>query len=271
MDKGLHFITGLPRSGSTLLSALLKQNPKFQAGVTTPMALLFGNLQTAMSGRNEFHSFIDNDTRRRVLSSMFSAYYTGIHEDKVVFDTNRSWSSRIPALLEIFPAAKFIFCVRAVGDIVNSLENITQKNSLEPSRIFNYAASGTIYDRVNDLIKPTGMVGHAYNGLKQAFYGKFTENIVLLPYKSLASDPRKSLQGIYDFIGEQYFEHDFDNVSFNSDAYDKHLGLPGLHSVRPQVTLAESKLIVPPDLLARFSGSEFWNVEEANTRSVRVL
>ncbi|MBU0835751.1 MAG: sulfotransferase, partial [Gammaproteobacteria bacterium] len=27
-----HFISGLPRSGSTLLAALLRQNPRFHAG-----------------------------------------------------------------------------------------------------------------------------------------------------------------------------------------------------------------------------------------------
>ena len=36
-----HFITGLPRAGSTLLSALLLQNPRFHAGMTSPVGGLF--------------------------------------------------------------------------------------------------------------------------------------------------------------------------------------------------------------------------------------
>ena len=32
MQNRLHFISGLPRSGSTLLAALLRQNPRFSAG-----------------------------------------------------------------------------------------------------------------------------------------------------------------------------------------------------------------------------------------------
>ena len=31
-----HFISGLPRSGSTLLSAILLQNPRFHAGMSSP-------------------------------------------------------------------------------------------------------------------------------------------------------------------------------------------------------------------------------------------
>jgi sulfotransferase len=59
----IHFISGLPRSGSTLLAALLRQNPRFEAGMTGPLSGLFGALLDKMSGRNEFSVFID-DTKR---------------------------------------------------------------------------------------------------------------------------------------------------------------------------------------------------------------
>src|SRR3569832_2806671 len=39
--KKYHFISGLPRSGSTLLAALLLQNPRFHAGMTSPVGTLF--------------------------------------------------------------------------------------------------------------------------------------------------------------------------------------------------------------------------------------
>lgn len=34
----IHFISGLPRSSFTLLSALLKQNPRFHAGINGQVA-----------------------------------------------------------------------------------------------------------------------------------------------------------------------------------------------------------------------------------------
>ena len=37
MRNGIHFISGLPRAGSTLLAALLRQNPRFSAGMTSPV------------------------------------------------------------------------------------------------------------------------------------------------------------------------------------------------------------------------------------------
>jgi hypothetical protein len=45
MDKGIHFISGLPRSGSTLLSALLRQNRRFHASMTSPVGSLVMTLE----------------------------------------------------------------------------------------------------------------------------------------------------------------------------------------------------------------------------------
>jgi sulfotransferase len=44
MQKVIHFISGLPRSGSTLLAAILRQN-RFHAGMSSPVASLFMALQ----------------------------------------------------------------------------------------------------------------------------------------------------------------------------------------------------------------------------------
>ena len=40
----IHFISGLPRSGSTLLAGLLRQNPRFAAAMTGPV----GGLSTTL-------------------------------------------------------------------------------------------------------------------------------------------------------------------------------------------------------------------------------
>jgi sulfotransferase len=36
--KTYNFISGLPRSGSTLLSSILKQNPRFTSGISDPLS-----------------------------------------------------------------------------------------------------------------------------------------------------------------------------------------------------------------------------------------
>ena len=75
MHNRLHFISGLPRSGSTLLAALLRQNPRFSAGMSSPVYALFRSMLRETSARNEGSVFIDDDIRKRLLRGVFDAYY----------------------------------------------------------------------------------------------------------------------------------------------------------------------------------------------------
>ncbi len=75
MLNRLHVIAGLPRSGSTLLSAILRQNPRFRAEVTSPVLSLCSSALEKMSPNSEFYTFFDDDRRRRILRSIFTGYY----------------------------------------------------------------------------------------------------------------------------------------------------------------------------------------------------
>jgi hypothetical protein len=65
----LHFIAGLPRSGSTLLAGLLRQNPRFAAAMTGPVGGIVGTLLNAMSPQNETAVFLDEAKRQSILRS----------------------------------------------------------------------------------------------------------------------------------------------------------------------------------------------------------
>jgi sulfotransferase len=87
--SSIHFISGLPRSGSTRLAALLRQNPRVEAGMSGPLAGLFGALLGEMSARNEFSVFIDDVKRQRLLYGLFDNFYADCNAE-VVFDTSRA-------------------------------------------------------------------------------------------------------------------------------------------------------------------------------------
>ena len=101
----IHFISGLPRSGSTLLAAFLRQNPRFEAGMSGPLAGLFGALLGEMSARNEYSVFIDDAKRQRILHGLFDNYYAECPAE-VIFDTNRAWCAWMPAIARLFPMRK---------------------------------------------------------------------------------------------------------------------------------------------------------------------
>ena len=266
----IHFVSGLPRSGSTLLAALLRQNPRFQAGMSGPLAGLFGALLGEMSARNEFSVFIDDATRERILHGLFDSYYAECPA-QVIFDTSRAWCGWMPAIARLFPDAKVIACVRDLPWVVDSIERLIQRNVFSPSSIFNYSAGGTVYTRANGVVAPDGMVGAPYDGLKQACYGAQRDRLLLVRYETLTTDPAKTMHAIYSFIGEPVFEHDFGHVDYDVTEFDERAGTPGLHTVRGEVRAEPRETLLPPDLFNRFVNDAFWRDPERIPDGLRVV
>jgi sulfotransferase len=273
MDNGINFISGLPRSGSTLLAAILRQNPRFHAGIASPIGFLFNGLMRQMSQENEAAAFIDDEQRHRVLAGVFDNYYFREHPRHVVFDTNRLWSAKLAALARLFPKSRMICCVRQMPWIVDSLEQLARRNALEPSKIFAFDANSTVYTRYDMLTAANGLLGYAWNALREAFYGPNGGQLMLLTYETLSGDPRRAFQAIYEFIGEPAFGHDFSNISpaLDTTDFDRQLGAPGLHALRPVVAFQPRETVLPPDLFQRVARSSFWLDPAANPRRILVV
>ena len=272
MQNRLHFISGLPRSGSTLLAALLRQNPRFSAGMSSPVYGLFRAMLSETSARNEGAVFVDNEIRKRLLMGVFDAYY---HEAAaaVIFDTNRGWTTKLPALVELFPDAKLICCVRNPAWILDSLERLVRRNAYELSGIFSYDPGGTVYSRVEGLASASGMYGFSLNALREAVYGLHSDRLLLVRYETLTANPLGTLAAIYGFLGEDLHPHDPKHIEpcYDMIEFDQRLGTPGLHDVGRSVVASERPTILPPDLFTRYERDAFWNDLKLLPPTVRIV
>ena len=258
MQSQIHFISGLPRSGSTLLAGILLQNPRFHAGMTSPVGSMYRALEESMSRKNEAAVFISDRQRENILRGLFSSYYSEMSHKEVIFDTNRIWCTKLPALSKLFPKARVICCVRSISWIIDSIEKLARQNAFELSGLFGFDASSTVYTRVNSIAKSSGLVGYALDALREAYYGAESSRIMLLEYDDLCRNPEASMARLYDFIGQPRFQHDFDNVEYEADNFDLQLGAKGLHTIRRKVEWIERPTILPPDLFQRFQNDMFW-------------
>jgi sulfotransferase len=260
MQNGIHFISGLPRAGSTLLASLLRQNPRFCAGMTSPVGGLFNAMLAATSARTEGAVFLDDDKRCRLLRAVFDAYYADTHETQLVFDTNRLWTTKLAALAALFPKARMVCCVRNPAWAVDSIERLVRRNAFETSGIFGFDPGGTVYSRAEGLTGGAGMIGFAWQALREAIYGPFADRLLLLRFETLTTNPRGALAAIYNFLGEDLYPHDPDHIepAYDMIEFDHRLGTPGLHNVRSSVRPETRPTILPPDLFARYANDAFW-------------
>jgi sulfotransferase len=264
-----HFITGLPRSGSTLLAAILRQNPRFHAGMTSPVGALFSAMLQQFAAGTEFGPVITREQRRRLVHGLFDSFYADQADKGVVFDTTRMWSAKMPALMDLFPQAKLVACVRNVAWVMDSLERRYRSNPYELTRLFNDEVErNTVYSRVDTLAQRNRLVGFAWAALKEAFYGEHADALLIVDYDLLAQAPERVVPLIYQFLGEEPYAHDYGNVKYDAPEFDAPLGVHGLHKIRPRVALEDRATILPPDLFEQYAALSFWKDTAASRANV---
>ena len=251
-----NFISGLPRSGSTLLASILSQNPEVATSIMSPVAYIFNAVQQAMSRENEAASVITDAHRRALLRGVLDAFYPDAVQ---VFDNNRRWCNRLSALATLLPDAKVICCVRDPVAIVNSVERVVRENPLESSRIFGFQPNMTVYDRFNVLMQPLNLFGYAWAATKDAYFGPHANRLIMLDYELLAVNPLAAMALIHKCLKIDLYPYDFKHLkSFpEAEQIDVELGLPGLHRVKSAVEWSTPRIILPPDLVERIP-KPFW-------------
>ena len=257
MQKKYHFISGLPRSGSTLLTAILNQNPKFYSNISNPLARFVRSVIVESHAGPGYALQCPEEKRIELIKNIIETYHSHIPQE-VCFNTNRGWTNLLAQLEEASPDSKVICCVRDINWILDSFERLFKANPFTLSKMYSEQEAETVYTRAYASMSSGHTVRFAYDSLKEAMCSPQKRNIMLVEYDQLAKNPEQIMQAIYAFIDEPYFEHDFSNVEMSYDEYDVEAGIHGLHKIRKEVTHIEREFILPPDLLQEFKGLEVW-------------
>jgi hypothetical protein len=115
--------------------------------------------------------------------------------------------------------------------------------------------------RCQMLAGPMGILGQSYNGLKTVFEQGKQNLIHLIEYDDLINQPKETMEKIYDFLDEKYFEHDYQNIENMHREKDKEVyGLADMHEVRKSLgkVSADPKQILSENILNLCKGVEFW-------------
>ena len=254
-----HFISGLPRSGSTLLASILRQNPRFTSNIESPTGKIILTLQEAMTVRNESEYFITDTVRVRLLRAIFTEFYA-TECTEVVFDNNRRWCANADLILTLFPDAFIICCVRHPAMILDSFEQLARSSPLTLSMITDGKSNLAIHGRFHRYLAPDGVVGYAWRALQSAWFSPRRERLIIVDYNRLAAAPGAVLQKLHGRLGEPLFEYDFEHILQipGVKEFDARTGTPGLHNLRNVVSYAPSPMPVFPPELARTIPTPFW-------------
>lgn len=257
----LIFMSSLPRSGSTLLSRILSQNPKIHASPTS------GLIEVLLNTRNHWTTFLEhraapNDALHRVLTAITDAYYADVKKP-IVLDKSRLHNAYLGLWHHILGyKPKVIVTYRNLPDIIASMEKLHQKTSLKRQPPFEkefYWQMQHLEGRVGVWTMPEQIIGVAYNRVVDAIQ-RHSDCLHFVNYEKLTKFPKETLDGIYKFLGEESFEHDFDNVPTINLENDDVNGFEGLHTTRSKVewTASNAVNVIGPTLTEKWNQ---WNLD----------
>lgn len=271
MPPMVHFVAGLPRSGSTLLQNILGQNPRHHVTPTSGLLWMMGQLRDNWTTCDAFRAQGLEQVELRIPKALRGMTY-GFYEQelaagKIVFDKNRGWPQLIELLERTFNRPVPILCpIRDVKAILASFERLHRANPVarRPYLGATYFQATTVDGRARVLTGPSGIVGLAVNHLRDALARGMADRLIFVPYVGLTTYPVEVLARVHELLHLPPFDYDPDNVQQITVEDDTVHGWGDLHTIRPVVAPPIGKPWegVLPEHTCRWVDEEFGDMNE---------
>ena len=262
--KNFYFMSGLPRSGSTLLTALLNQNPEIHASTNSPLLDTIHYTEEYLLYKSEqYKAHPKPECARNVLASIAPNYYFNTSQN-IIVDKSRGWVNQIQHIQDYITSEPKIICpVRSIPDIISSFLNL-----IYHSKTTSFIDEGVIANKLeisNDnradyLMSPQGIIGQSYHALAEAFRKGNDKYLLLVEYDDLVQNPQQELNRIYDFLQLPRFTHTFENVKPKFDENDEVYKLENMHTVRSKVEKIhrDNSKFLSDYVINKYKHMEFW-------------
>jgi sulfotransferase len=220
-------LSGLPRSGSTLLSSILSQNFDIHAEGNSAVCQLMWDMQQScnINSKEQLLANNRNNTAKDLISSIPKIYYKDVKASAII-DKCRSWTLPDNMMMlynYINSKPKVIVLERPIIDIVKSFVYLRKKNNWQGN-----LEEGLLDDWSEPIVR-------SLNGVKWAKENNKGE-FLFIQYDDLLHDTNYTINKIYEFCELEYFKHDFNNIVNKHPENDEVYGMLGQHDVRPTIS-----------------------------------
>ena len=211
-DKTFYFMAGLPRSGSTVLSVILNQNPRFYSGPSSPVLSTMYAVENHLANDELFHGYPKPEQAKNIISSIIHQFYGDVQKP-VIIDKNRAWTARVPYIEGyIGQQAKIICPVRDIDEILTSMIMMIRGNPYQEGQgRINFIDEQLVKlnipisddNRCEYIAGPQGILGQSINAVIEGFNQGYRDRIHFVEYQDLVNRPEETLLKLYEFLDEE--------------------------------------------------------------------
>lgn len=264
------FLSGLPRSGNTLLSSILNQNPEIKVSANSFLDDYM--YQTAMLFHSDkYKNFPDEKSLDNLLKNTFDSYY-GNWNAKYIIDRG-IWGTPVNIFLlkkYLKNEIRIICTVRDIVEIIGSFLHISRerlKKDLqdEINCGLRFHSSYKSEDEIlcEIVTRANGQLEKSLFSLHNLIKNEDKKIFHIVEYHNLVEDTEKTIKDVYDFLEINHFNHKFNYINqfeTNGIKYDDSIWMADLHKLNHKIKFSNYNLndVLSSDLIQKYSNMEFW-------------
>ena len=253
MNNQYIFLSGMPRTGSNLLSSILNQNNLFYSEGFSAMCNILWNFDLSINEKNTKNELLAvNKYNKKKIKEMgiglFDSYYK--LENKIIFDKCTSWTINDNInLLKKYVAdkPKIIVLTRNIKDVTKSYVNVLLKNNFSQTDaeqiVLNFDELGS-----NPLMRPIA-------GIMNSKINRKNADFLYVDYEDLVFNTEQTIKNIYKFCNTPFYKHDYNNIKLKYKE-NEDIILKGFMDVRPQISKKEINIELSKKALNKIESIE---------------
>ena len=258
MDR-FAFLSGLPRTGSTVLGTLLSQHPSLHPTRTSCVRDLLNYVKKFNLGESPYYDIKDPASPVwGMMRGMLLGAYEHVAED-IVVEKDRGWAGDVSLIRRLTGSdPKILSPVRPIPEIIASFMLISKKigkqSKIEDEvRLANresnaWSLSRVIWEKY---------IYSSYRTFK-AGYEQDPDCFLLLEYEDIVTRPEETIGVISEFLHIPHFVPATTNLVNPNEENDAVYGMPGLHTVKPTL----KRTSPPAEEILGTECCEFWRSQK---------
>lgn len=254
--KQMFFLSGIARSGSTLLGSILNQNPDMYVTPTSPLMDIFCLTEDVYNKMATQYTFDKKTTLTNLQTSLPYNFYANINKPYVI-DKHRGWPRNVKQIKQYITDNPKIICTyRPTAENICSFLKLIEKdpNNSVDRELREIGLPCDTYHRAMKLWY--NYSSDPYESLK---YGleNYRKNILIVNYDDIVYDIGNQMKRIYNFLEIPEYQHSYTNISNTcGEQKDEAWGFKNLHDIRDTIskTSNDPSKILSKDLLRFFNG-----------------